>query len=823
MMIRKLLVLLAVAATANPQELPLTIVPSPQQPAAPALARGGVPVPLSANIRQPWHVEVRDGLGNVIPAGIRVVARGPETKGRKGAARWLLVSVPYGGASPAGMRLVVTPDGKRRRPKWPASGNPARGLAHDGLEVRLGNGTPTLIDHVRIGGHVVMKRVVLRFEDEAGEPQAFRPGPPTVEVHDEVEVRWRWRATFPDGLRATVRLTATRGTPVLRVTVRIENPGPCPFGKPGGVRYFKHLSLDTATEAAGRGAFDGRTPKPRALPLRVELTQIDRKVKNYERNLVFKSSSPDGEKRGLVHRGAVAWIGADRGLVVARRHAGFEPPARFVVSAKQVSLGLLPRGESGPHFAGQFGRPGGDPSKIDPRSLNAYRLEGGRWKSFELALLPLASPPTPVHLDALARTLESPPLIKVAPEYVTILGEPGVTFAPFQSKKGDPSVRRFQRLLEILVDDRAADPLKSYGRIGLPELLRRGGTYHTTTPYGWYNFGDIPWGSGYCSLHYDWVRTMMCAWLGSGDRRFFDQGVLMAAHQRDLDIVHTQPADQWAGGQRFEKGWWHGNAYIPVPSHHWLTGLFLHWVMTGDPGTRETLDEAGDYLMRQKTHAWSGLYGARQIGWPLDNLITMWLIDGDPRYQQRALATLESFESFEKKYGGKGYALQPRSKNAKRPDITVCWQHAILLAAGCRYVSLTGDQTPVPLLKRVTRHLVTHHVIRAQGRRPAHVWEWWSPGYHSRPSIHLSWFVQDALSRAAYLFNDHETWTVAKELFDGASRFHQGIPKNASVGDQHTWSPIGARMMGYPTTESKILGQIGRMGMAHPWFRARMK
>ena len=41
--------------------------------------------------------------------------------------------------------------------------------------------------------------------------------------------------------------------------------------------------------------------------------------------------------------------------------------------------------------------------------------------------------------------------------------------------------------------------------------------------------------------------------------------------------------------------------------------------------------------------------------------------------------------------------------------------------------------------------------------------------------------------------------------------------------DPRTWSPIAARMMAFPNTESKILGNIGRFGMAHLWIREQME
>jgi len=122
----------------------------------------------------------------------------------------------------------------------------------------------------------------------------------------------------------------------------------------------------------------------------------------------------------------------------------------------------------------------------------------------------------------------------------------------------------------------------------------------------------------------------------------------------------------------------------------------------------------------------------------------------------------------------------------------------------------------------MARHLVKdcyippHHTKR--GYVPASVYEFWAPGGHrQRPSIHLTWPLLDALARAALVLDDHKLLATSTEIFESTTRFFQWHSKARFTNPNRarTFSPITARMTTFPASESKILANIGRFGMAY--------
>lgn len=816
------------AGTLRAQVLEVNVLPPPGGRAAATLAIGGIPVPPEVKLDDGRRIAVLDPAGKALPAGIRILARRPGEAGRPGPARWIHLAVPWNVASAPKVLVALSPDPLPPAEPLPIEGSPPV-VRNGALEVVCGDGRPVLVAEIRGNGQVRASGLRLVLEDEDGRELAFAPGPPEIEVRDAVQGGLRWTGAFPNGLAATVRLGTALGSEMVHLSVRLEHPGPSEWADRPSVTHIRSLSLVLTPPPDATTALDGKGRTPRPLPLVIDLPGIRSKATDWERNLAFTARAPDGEVKGFVHSGTMAVGGAAGSLVLARRDAAYEAPGRFTLAREGVRIELLARGGSGPLYGGRY-HAAPDGHVEDEKSRTLFRIEGGRWKTFDLALMPVEGAAAPERLSDLAAALATPPLLHADPDFVTGMGRPGLMVAPFRANPG-VEAGRWQRMLRMLVDDGAADDQPRIGRIGLPAFVRAGGRSGQVDPYGWFNHGDLPWAEGYCSLHYDWPRTMFAAFLASGDRRFFDRGAVMAAHQRDIDTVHTRPRDRWTGGQRYEKGWWHGNAYLPVQSHQWITGLYLFHVLSGDPGTREALEEAGHYLLGLDLGHWPGLYGARMVGWPVDNLVTRWLLDGDPRFAAEARAGLAAFERFEQSFGGKGYMLDPDSAYPPKdwPPTLQSWMTGILLGSACRYVLETGDRTPVPLIGRVARFLKDETWIPSKsgprGFEPAKVVKFWAPEHQREESVALCWYVLDGLSQAAWVLGDSGLWTAARDLFDSTCRFHQGTFEwqKASFSDPRTWSPISAHLLAYPNSETKVLGGIGRFGMAHLWIRERIK
>lgn len=137
--------------------------------------------------------------------------------------------------------------------------------------------------------------------------------------------------------------------------------------------------------------------------------------------------------------------------------------------------------------------------------------------------------------------------------------------------------------------------------------------------YGWRNFGDVygdheairhkgpmPLVSHY-NNQYDTVAGFLYQYLRSGDPRWWTMATELSAHVVDIDIYHTD-RDKWAYNHglfwhtyhygdadtsthrtypRAGRGETHGGG--PSPDHNYTTGLMLHYFLTGDEASRETV------------------------------------------------------------------------------------------------------------------------------------------------------------------------------------------------------------------------------------------
>src|SRR4029077_18174942 len=122
---------------------------------------------------------------------------------------------------------------------------------------------------------------------------------------------------------------------------------------------------------------------------------------------------------------------------------------------------------------------------------------GGRWKNHRVVYDFHAAPRDGAEVDAIAANIDTPLVGCPEPSSVRKSGVLGPLWVERGLLPSEPGIDRFERFLDIMVDDGAADPSGRNGRIGLPKFLDRGGPNGNRQPYGWDNFGDIPWGDGW--------------------------------------------------------------------------------------------------------------------------------------------------------------------------------------------------------------------------------------------------------------------------------------------------------------------------------------
>jgi hypothetical protein len=172
----------------------------------------------------------------------------------------------------------------------------------------------------------------------------------------------------------------------------------------------------------------------------------------------------------------------------------------------------------------------------------------------------------------------------------------------------------------------------------------------TIDEYGWRNFGDTyadhenpfsgeaePIVSHY-NNQYDAVYGFAAQFMRTGDARWWRLMTELAVHVTDIDIYHTD-RDKAA----FSNGlFWHTFHYVgagksshrsyprrdnvcgggPANEHNYASGLRLHWLLTGDPLSREAaiglaawvinMDDGRKTILRWLTPSYTGLASATQ-------------------------------------------------------------------------------------------------------------------------------------------------------------------------------------------------------------------
>lgn len=174
---------------------------------------------------------------------------------------------------------------------------------------------------------------------------------------------------------------------------------------------------------------------------------------------------------------------------------------------------------------------------------------------------------------------------------------------------------------------------------------------------------------------------MLINWFRTGDYAFFDVGRDMAAERRDYNQMHITglPTATRRGGQTYEKGYFHGNYNQPEPSHAWIQGLLLYYIMTGDESSRESGARVVGLLPAQSSRDLGRLVGIAHPRLALEGIMDLYNYIGDPQYLALALQVVQRFETLEQQWGGHGYV--PES-GVGEPDVhEQTWMHCIVFNA----------------------------------------------------------------------------------------------------------------------------------------------
>jgi len=174
------------------------------------------------------------------------------------------------------------------------------------------------------------------------------------------------------------------------------------------------------------------------------------------------------------------------------------------------------------------------------------------------------------------------------------------------------------RALQSFVDDREGH--RAYGQLNFGD---------------WYGESGWSWGNN----EYDSAYCGYSEFLRGGDAGWAVWARQAARHLADVDTINSSSDATRTGGQAMHIPG-HLGGYLPpffrskmrgtnlIPSHTWVEGPLLHWLLTGDETAFESLQKTRDWLLQARFFDAYDFSNAREAGWHLIHLCALaWLDD----------------------------------------------------------------------------------------------------------------------------------------------------------------------------------------------------
>ena len=478
--------------------------------------------------------------------------------------------------------------------------------------------------------------------------------------------------------RYLVRLHLFRGRPFVRIEHTFINDDPASL-----MSRFHAIDLHCSTVGAGPQVYLDGTPGG---PGRVD--QVD------DLHHLVRGQKTKGHARGWV-----ATSGSAGGIALGVRESWQNWPKSYTANPGVLSVGICPDFPRG--------RYDGRPLKEEVKHFyylrdGVYTLKIGAARTHTLWAFPWVREPgvQPAEmarrLDDFFRATEKPLLAQLSPSDVVASG--------------------------VLGDAPPAAPGRYFGYDAFLDTMF---DLHlkaqvTNRENGLLNFGDwyheAKFGGGGGNLEYDTAHCFFVQYLRTGDRRYFDRARQGSDHVMDVDILHAvnrhirgldhhglpQPGHIWThsvghtGGYYkkapLEAATWYQEGMLQNLGHVWLGGLFDSYLLTGN---RRALDVARQSANRVASEGGRYSNHIREIGWPLNLLMTAYESTGDRRYLQAATRTWHTLrEHLNPKRGwvimlAYGHCIM--KSESKRCRGQNSYLLALTLSALARYHRATGD------------------------------------------------------------------------------------------------------------------------------------
>ena len=306
-----------------------------------------------------------------------------------------------------------------------------------------------------------------------------------------------------------------------------------------------------------------------------------------------------------------------------------------------------------------------------------YRLKVGM--SFTAEML-IGCPATSGDAAAWHDWLEQPPAARPEIEYLNGSG----ALLPVAPKAGSPHVR-YEAMTDAAVQswiDRR-DELHEYG------FMSFGDTY---SDYEWF------WSNN----EYDAPFCHTIEFLRGGDPRWTLLGAQSARHMTDIDTCNYSRGPSQIGAEYMHIPG-HAGGFLPpyfrskssgstsAPSHSWVEGAALHYLLTGDEAVREVASNIG--LRFTRNLRYYDFYNMRECGWHITHLCGMARMTDDPRYLNAAAVIVEKVLEKQEPGGGWEHPLAEAHCHCEPPRCRgeAGFMVGVALSALRKYYALTAD------------------------------------------------------------------------------------------------------------------------------------
>lgn len=672
----------------------------------------GVPLP-RGRIRELPACRLRSG-GRDEAAQARIHARWPD-----GSARWALIDAPCpvelapGGTADAVVIVDqedVAADAERSALTWSVqadhvtvTGRHLRVTVAEGgplppavVERRATDGSWRSLWGAADGGG---------FNVVLGDETVLGAGPIEDVILEEAGaeravVRYRVPHRDEDGtifLRSTVRVQVYGRHPFVRLGHRLEVMSP----------RVRHGGTDTRTLGEEATLLDVRSATLSVPFSHVEAMRFEGEVYPLasdgawrvvqEHDLAYRIEQ-DGVARTIERRsdGRITVSGTAGQLGLRVRHFWETYPNAIQVQPDSVTVELLPTLSDEPI-------PGDEDAwhrLAFWRNGNAYKLKVGMALTRNLLLVFPPDEADEAELDAIDAWFARPPAVRPDLAWLNATG----AWSPIAPKAGSP-LTRYEAWVDeahgLWLDDR--EQTRAYGFLNFGD---------------WYGESSWSWGNN----EYDAAFAHHLEFLRGGEPDWFRLAGEAARHLADVDTCNASPDPAAEGGQYMHMPG-HAGGYLPpffrskmagstmIPSHMWVEGPTLHYLLTGDESVRDSLARSAAWLIRGDGEAGLDRYdfrNLRECGWHMTHLSALARLSDDPRYLNAARLIVERVLERQDDGGGWDRLLTfahcacppPRHRGEAG------FMAGILLSGLRRFHELTGDPRVADAIIRGARWVI---------------------------------------------------------------------------------------------------------------------